>query len=393
MAGRVGGDTAFPRHPGLRASPGSRQALPLSRALQELKSCRNFPAGRRNNRLPARIVTDKGIWDAFIDESPSGLLFHKWDFLAITEQHTGYRVLPYGIYKGEELVAVCPLFCRQANGLSVVLSPPPMQAVIPYLGAVMGRDYATAKQSKKESMLEVVADGLGEAIGDLAPNYLSITFVPDFCDMRRFIWDGYRTRISYLYTIDLAPSLEALWGDLNAKLRTSLRRFEKEGYYLEEGSDLTRFYETVCRRFGRPEMKIPMVTRDYFEDIFRAYPDNLAAYYLYDRDGALTGAVAAQEYKRFLLWVGTPRIESVHAENEYLQWVLLRRAQDEGYRLFENVGANTPDLNFFKSRFCSGLGIYMEICRKDTVGALAEWAYSSIASRPWLKRRVVSYVD
>ncbi len=59
----------------------------------------------------------------------------------------------------------------------------------------------------------------------------------------------------------------------------------------------------------------------------------------------------------------------------------------------ENIGANTPDLNFFKSRFCSGLGMYIEIFRKDMVGTLAEWAYSTIVNKPWLKRRIVSYID
>ena len=219
--------------------------------------------------MPVEIVTDREIWDTFIDDSRSGLLFHKWDFLTITQRHTGYTFLPCGIYQGGELIAVCPLFCRQTNGVSIVLSPPPMQAVIPYLGVVMGGNYA-AKQSKKESMLKLMADGLGEVMRDLAPNYFSMTLVPGFQDIRPFIWDGYLTRINYSYAIDLAPPLETLWENLNAKLRTGLRKFERDGYYLEEGGDLTRFYATVRRRFSQPEMNIPMITRDYFDDIFRA---------------------------------------------------------------------------------------------------------------------------
>jgi len=116
---------------------GSRELLDLSK--QE----------RGKMSLPVEIVTEREIWDTFIDESPSGLLFHRWDFLKITERHTGYTTHPFGIYKGEELVAAFPIFCKRKGGLSVALSPPPMQAVIPYLGIVMGRDYTVAKQSKK----------------------------------------------------------------------------------------------------------------------------------------------------------------------------------------------------------------------------------------------------
>ncbi len=375
----------------LRAPPWLRQSLSIYLRLQEVEPGRSVPAGRRNNSLAVEIVADREIWDSFIDAGPSGLLFHKWDFLTITQRHTGYAFLPYGIYKGEELVAVCPLFCRQANGISVVLSPPPMQAVIPYLGVVMGREYATAKQSKKESMLQLMADGIGEAVRDLAPNYLSMTFAPGFHDIRPFIWDGYLTRINYSYAIDLAPPLETLWGNLNAKLRTSLRRFEKDGYYLEEGDSLTRFYETVRQRFSHPEMDIPMITRDYFEDIFNAYPDHAHVYHLYDRDGDLKGVGTTLEYRRYILWVGGPKINGTSA-NEYLQWCLLRDAKAKGFSEFENTGANNPNLNMHKAKYNPDLAIFFEVSRKDGVGRVAEWAYSNIVNRPLIKRRVVPYI-
>jgi len=342
--------------------------------------------------LPVEIVTDKETWDTFIDASPSGLLFHRWDFLKITEQHTGYTALPYGIYKGRELVAVCPLFCRRRGGLSVVLSPPPMQAVIPYLGIVMNRDYAAAKQSKKESTLQVVTGGLREVIGDLSPNYLSIKLVPDYHDIRQFIWDGYQTRINYSYTIDLAPPLETLWKNLNGKLRTNLRKFEKHGYYLEEGDDLTLLYETIRQRFSQPDMDIPMITQRYFEDIFRAYPDHVHVYHLYDRDGDLRGVGTTQEYNRYLLWVGGPKIDGTSA-NEYLQWLLLRDAKEKGFREFENTGANNPNLNMHKAKYNPDLSIHLEVSRVDAMGRAAEWVYSNIVNRPWIKKRMVPYIE
>jgi len=353
--------------------------------MQETRTCRG------ENGLTVAIITDRDAWETFIDESSCGLLFHRWDYLRITERHTGYALLPYGIYRGEELIAVCPLFWKQANGVSVVLSPPPMQAVIPYLGVVMGREYATAKQSKRESTLQVMADGLREAIRDLSPNYLSITFAPGFHDVRRFIWDGYRTGLHYSYTIDLTPPLETLWANLNGKLRTSLRKFEKGGYHLEEGDNLTPFYETVRQRFSRPEMNIPMISRDYFEDIFRAYPDHVHVYYLYDRDGDLKGVGTTQEYKRYTLWVGGPRIEGTSA-NEYLQWSLLRDAKEKGFPEFENTGANNPNLNLHKAKYNPDLSIFFDVSRKDGVGRVAEWAYSHIVNRPEIKKRLIPYV-
>lgn len=342
--------------------------------------------------MSVELIVDKDIWDTFVEESPSGLLFHRWDFLTITKQHTGYTLLPYGIYRGEELLAVCPLFCRRMNGITIVLSPPPMQAVIPYLGVVMGRDYGAARQSKRESMLQSVASGLEEALRELAPNYLSMTFAPGFHDIRRFVWDGYRTGVNYSYTIDLTPPVESLWGNVNAKLRTNLRRFENDGYHLEEGDDLTRFYETVRRRFSHPEMNIPMITRDYFEDVFRAYPDHAHVYHLYDRAGDLKGVGTTLEYKRYILWVGGPKIDGTSA-NEYLQWCLLRNAREKGYSEFENTGANNPNLNMHKAKYNPDLTVFFDVSRKDGMGRVAEWVYSNIVNRPLIKKRFVPYVD
>jgi len=340
-----------------------------------------------------KLVNDREIWDSFVDASPYGLLFHKWDYITITAQHTGYRLLPYGVYKGEELVCLVPLYFKNTHGVKMLFSPPPMQAVIPYQGLVMEKEFDTLKLGKKEAVMDLVAADLSAEIDAISPHYFSLVLVPGFIDVRQFLWRGYAPKVHYTYTIDLSRPVEAIWGDFHYKLRNKIRRAEKAGMDLVRSTDISLLYTSLAERFSQPDMNIPMVSKRYFEDLFRAYPDHLAIYYLYDREGALTGAVATQEYHRFLLWMGTPRLEGAQTENEYLQWLLVQRAQSEGYLTFENIGANTPELNFFKAKFCSDLDVYMEVSQKDRVGTLAEWAYSSIINKPWLKRRVVSYIE
>ncbi|NLM28931.1 MAG: GNAT family N-acetyltransferase [Methanomicrobiales archaeon] len=343
--------------------------------------------------MTLKLVDDREVWDTFIDGSPYGLLFHKWDYITITARHAGYRLLPYGIYNGEELVCLVPLYFRSTHGIKTLFSPPPMQAVIPYQGFVPVREFDVMRQSRKEAIMGLIAGDLSAEIDAISPHYLSLTLVPGIADIRQFTWRGYTPRVHYTYTIDLSQPIEAIQSDFHYKLRSGIRRAEEAGMDLVRSNDFSGLYTAISRRFSHPDKQIPMIRQSYFEDLFRAYPEHLAAYYLYDRDGALAGALATQEYRRFLLWMGTPRIEGGHAGNEYLQWLLVQRAKAEGYRTFENIGANTPDLNFFKSRFCSNLEIYMEIYRKDMIGTLAEWTYSSIAGTSWLKRRIVPYIE
>jgi len=325
-------------------------------------------------------VDDRDTWDAFIDDSPSGLLFHKWDYLHLTAKHTGSTLLPYAVYKGEELICVFPLFSRRMHGVSAVFSPPPL-TVIPHLGCVMSRSFGELKQSKKESLLGMVAGEIQDEIRNLSPNYLSIAFVPEFNDVRHYLWDRCDARVRYTYTINLDRTVEELWNNLHYKLRNKLKKEAGAGLRLEKTSDISTLHRLLADRYQDPSLDIPLIRRDYLEDLVRAYPDRIGVYYLYDAGDEVAGVVATQEYKRFLLWMGTPRLDGAHAGNEYLQWLLIQRAKAEGYRTFENMGANNPDLVFFKSRFNPDLMMYFEIEKKDTLGAASEWAYLAFVKR------------
>lgn len=330
--------------------------------------------------MTASRIDDKDVWDAFIDESPSGLLFHKWDYLHLTAEHTKSILLPYAVYKGNEPLCAFPLFLKRMHGISAIFSPPPL-TVIPHLGCVMSRNFEGLKQSKKESTLQLIAEDIREVVEEHSPNYLSITFVPEFSDIRHYIWDRCDASIRYTYTVDLDQSLDAIWGNLHYKLRSKLKKANEAGHRLERTHDTSILHRLIAERYQDPSLDIPPINQEYLEDVVAAYPDQIGVYYLYDAEDEIIGAVAAQEYKRFLLWMGTPKIESAHAGNEYLQWLLIERAKDEGYSVFENMGANNRDLAFFKSRFNPDLAMYFEIEKKDTLGALSGWAYLTFVKR------------
>ena len=330
--------------------------------------------------MTANRVDGRDTWDSFIDESPSGLLFHRWDYLHLTAKHTGSTLHPYAISKGGEIICLFPFFSRRMHGINAVFSPPPL-TVIPHLGCVMSGNFERLKQSKKESMLHLVAKDIRETLADLSPNYLSIAFVPEFNDIRHYLWDHCDARIRYTYTINLERPLSEIQDGLHYKLRNKLKKEERVGLQLEKTNDVSTLHRLLAERYRDPSLDIPPIKREYLKDLMRAYPERIGVYHLYDAGGDLAGVVATQEYKRFLLWMGTPRLESTHAGNEYLQWLLIRRAKAEGYRTFENMGANNPDLAFFKSRFNPDLTTYFEIEKTDALGTVSRWAYLTFAKR------------
>ena len=199
--------------------------------------------------MAVKMIDNPALWDDFVEKSPYGLLFHRWDFLKIMEKYSGMQLLPYGIYKGNELICLFPLFFKRANGLKIVYSPP-LQVLlyVPYQGFLMGQAFAGFKQLKKEKYLEAVVHdhrrGNGEAL--LRTSSRS-RLLPGCMDVRAFAWAGYHVRNKYNYVLDLRGPLEDLWNGLDKTLRNDIRSMEKRSgsLVIKRSGDVTTLFNNM----------------------------------------------------------------------------------------------------------------------------------------------------
>lgn len=340
---------------------------------------RRFGGG---GKMVVELIKDKELWDEFVDKSPYGLLFHKWDFLKIMEKFSGYKLLSYGIYKGDELIAVFPLFFNKSKGLKKIFSPPPRTGVS-YLGFVMDQKYDTLKQDKKESYLNIVADEIDEEIEKFSPNYVAISIVPNFLDIRPFKWNNYNIDTHFTYTINLSRTLDEIGNNLKKILRKQIKKAEDLNLKLLKSDDISMFYELEKKRYEEQSINFPIKSKEYLQDLIKAYPENFGLYYLYDSNEEVIGAITTQEYKRFILWMGNTKIKNEIYGNEYIIWKLIQKAKSENYQKFEIIGANIKRLCQFKSKFNPSLELSFSLYKKDALGKLAEWAYLNFLRKRW----------
>lgn len=330
--------------------------------------------------MTVRVITDKKLWDKFIDDSPYGLLFHKWDFLKTIEKHTGYKLMTYGVYKGTELICVFPLFMRKYMGMKMVFSPPPRTGV-PNLGFVMNNMYDSVRQSRKESYLDTVVDEINGEINKFSPNYVSIVMTPKFNDIRPFKWSRYHVNVLYSYIIDLTCPAEAIWEGFDNNCKKNLRSCKKYGLELKETKDVNLFHNLMMSRYNEQGLNYPIISPDYLKDLLDIYPDNLTMYFLY-HEGRVIGLELVLRYKdRLMLWMGESIIQKEIPANYYMRWELIKRAKAEGFKILEIEGANTRHLCTNKARFNPGLDRCYNILRKDALGQLAEWTYHIAVKR------------
>jgi hypothetical protein len=102
--------------------------------------------------MVVELLEDKKRWDQFVETSPQGTLFHKWDFLKTVERHSEYQFLPYCVYSGEELRCIFPFFIGRDNRLTVMRSPP-LNAQIWYLGPAFDPSVQALKALPKKKSL------------------------------------------------------------------------------------------------------------------------------------------------------------------------------------------------------------------------------------------------
>jgi hypothetical protein len=325
--------------------------------------------------MDIHIIKDEEEWDSFILKSPYGQIFHLWNFLKIVENHSQTRLFTYGIFNGEKLVALIPLFYQKRYGFRFIFSPPPKTA-IPHLGMVLDNTFDTLNQHRKERLLIQMADKLLPELDTHAPNLVSISNPPDYIDLRPFIWKGYEVKPRYTYFLDLNSSLDNILKGFTRQRRQSIKNAESQGFEVQTGGDITDLYKGMENRYREQGLTIPLLGQNYLSDLYSAFPEYLKLYTVMN-EGQKYGSILVTRFKDVKLWLGSGMVE-------LLIWNIIKDAQRDGFSSCELVGANTKNLCKFKNQFNPHVKLYFGIVKRDLIGKLSESFYHHVMRKTYL---------
>ncbi|MDD1654014.1 MAG: GNAT family N-acetyltransferase [Methanomicrobiales archaeon] len=317
------------------------------------------------------ILKDREQWDRFVDGSPYGSIFHQWDILKIVEKHTRFQFLPYGITKGEKLIALLPLFSRRVYGLRMVASPPPRTG-IPHMGFVVSEAFDTQKQDRREQDLETIGTELAGELETLAPDHFFMSLPPNFLDVRIFRWLGFEVIPSYTYFLDLTPPPEKILASFKNKRRGAIKSALQSGLSLEIGSDPEDLYRLMKARYDELGQALGIPGIEYLQDLSRTLPDAIRICNVRDGDQVVASTMLTR-YKDMKFWLGMPK--PTGNANDFLIWQVILEAKSQGFSTLEVVGANTRHLSAFKSQFNPALVPGFNIRRRNRRAAVAEYLY------------------
>ena len=299
--------------------------------------------------MAVELLEDKKRWDQFVETSPQGLLFHKWDFLKTVERHSKYQFLPYCVYSGEQLRCIFPFFRGRDHGLTVMNSPPP-NTQIPYLGPAFDPSVQALKANAREKIFQQATGELCREIDKIAPNFVSFTTVPNFLDVRFFIWkntatlgDDVRYRLGKIPRRDL--------GLIRQGLQAGIRKLSKYSPEIQQTNDVSALLDIWRARFSERGIKVPLLSDSYLKELVAAFPQDMTVYSV-SIDGKLATAIACcvMQKERYGLWIGSVNARKDLQVNEYLIWEVVKRAKSEGFKKLD-LGVSDAGPSRFKSKF------------------------------------------
>jgi len=303
---------------------------------------------------------ERDKWDAMVEASPHGAIFHTWKWLKIMEKHTGSKLYPLIGLKGTTPIGVFPLFYQKKFLIKAVFSPPPNMA-IHHLGPLLV-DYDNLKQDKKESIFIEFQKQVDDFISsELKPNYIHISSPSGLLDSRPFKWTGYQVEPMYNYLIDLSKGKDYVWGQFKKRLRQNINRAEKRGISIEEGSkeELEMIYDSFIARYEE-QHKIPSLSKGYLLDLYEVFsPKNLNIFIAKYKEEFAGGIIDIYYKDKVVSWLGNAKanVDGI-SPNEIVQWEAIKWAIEHGFKYYEELGGNTPRLCPFKTKYNPNLSIY-----------------------------------
>jgi hypothetical protein len=335
--------------------------------------------------MAARLIDDPVQWDRFVEDSADSTLFHKWGFLELMERYTGYKMLPYGIFLEDDMVAAIPFFLNSEYGLKLLYSPPPTSMVyVHYLGLATAPWIKELRQREREEVWKYIIGELGRMVGHMSPNYVTISLMPGM-DARPFIWSRFDAELKYTYTFDLEQPLETLWGRMESDCRKEINDVSKKSLAFERAYDVDLFSDIM--RKGLQKVGTTFFhrqTTEYIRDVLKAFPENVRMYFIYNGGEVVSATINCGFHSRFMGWMGNTVIDRRLNTNQFMLWELMKLAKAEGYGIFENIGADERRLNMAKTKFNPDLTPCFQIIKKDLRYRTAKYGMAKLekAIRP-----------
>jgi FemAB-related protein (PEP-CTERM system-associated) len=279
-----------------------------------------------NIRL-ANQPKDPQLWDDFVERSPDGSNYHRWNWKRVIEESFHWPTFYFLAEENGVIQGILPIVWQKSWVFGSFLTS------LPFLN---GGGILATKETAKDGL---VAEATALAKG-LRVDHLELRHRVD----PRLTLPTKLHKVAMILQVD--ADSEKMWSALSHKVRTDIRKGIKSGLAAELGGQelLNDFYEVFARNMR--DLGTPVYSRGFFRTTLSAFPNEnficvvrhkgkpVAASFLLGYRQTVEAGWSAARYDYLAM-----------RPNMFLYWNILDFAARRGYREFDfgrsSVGSGT----------------------------------------------------
>ena len=267
---------------------------------------------------------EEALWDAFIEQSSAEAFYHLTGWKHVIEQSFGHSTWYLYATQAGRIVGVLPLVFLKSPMFGTYF------VSIPFFnyGGILAENDEVRKCLVEEAAAIARTRGATHIEFRHQENYAL----------------GLPVKTSkVVMMLDLPESADALWNGFKSKLRSQIRRPEKEGFTVKFGHIelLDQYYDVFAVKMR--DLGTPVYAKRFFENILKEFPQHTYICVIYAQERPIAaGFLAGFKGMLQIPWASTLPEFDRFSPNMLLYWHILKFACEQGYQRFD-FGRSTPD--------------------------------------------------
>ena len=279
-------------------------------------------------------IEQRERWDSFVNNHPDGSPYHQFAWKMAIEQAYGHKAYYLMAMDSSKVVGIMPMVHVKApfqRGQMVAL---------PFcdVGNVLCNDYDALKSLVQEAI--TIGERTGVRLIDLRGPIEENIFVDQHLSVQK-----QSNKVRMLF--ELPKPSEILWDSFKSKLRSQIRKAEKNGLsFTWDNGRIADFYQVFCENMR--DLGSPVHSRKWFEAVLRHFGARAHLGLVYLGDKVVGGGILlSTDNKISVPWASTLREYNRRSPNMLLYWNLLKFSADNGFSIFD-FGRSTQGEGTYK---------------------------------------------
>ena len=284
-------------------------------------------------------------WDQFVIAHVYATLFHTTRWAQIIESVFNRKFEIQVIYKNNTIKGGILYFPKSTLGLHTI----PRVPVTTYQGLLLQpseSQKASSASAEEHELTGLILDNICRQY-----SYIDLTLNSEISDMRPYQWHQFTPEPVYTYTFKISD-----YDELSEKFSQSLRRkinvSSKENRAIITSTETEKFITFVTDSYQYHKLKPPIPPDKIDQLVNKCIENNLGKlFYLMIDDNPVAALFVLFDQKRvYALFSGIDLKFRNQQYTEYLHALVLQEPEFQG-KMFDFLGANTPDFEQFKRSF------------------------------------------